>query len=64
MRWEIMRESQEDYELLLMAEKAGLDSKAFCGRIVTNATDFAEDPDTFYEVRHRLLAELSQRNLP
>ena len=63
MRWEILRETQEDYELLLMAEKSGLDSHAFCRQIVKAADNVETDPDRIYEVRHQLLTELSRKNV-
>ena len=58
IRWEMFRETAEDYELLLLAEKAGLDSNAFCRQIVKAADNVESDPDQFYEVRRQLLTGL------
>ena len=60
IRWEMFRETAEDYELLLLAERAGLDSKAFCRQIVKKPYRYEPDPDRFYEVRRQLLMKLAE----
>ncbi len=59
IRWEMMRESAEDYDTLYLLEKAGGNSRKF----VQQVNDLSESkwtPKQFYQIRHKLLLELNR----
>jgi len=64
IRWEMLRETAEDYEALLLLEKAGGDSKSYCRQLIRKSDGrdvFETDPEAIYQVRHRVLEEIAQR---
>lgn len=64
LRWEMLRETAEDYETLRLLEKAGGDSKNYCRQLIRKSDGydvFETDPEAIYKVRHRVLEEIAQR---
>lgn len=60
IRWEMFRETAEDFDTLYLLEKAGGDSQKFCQQLVKSLFDYEQDPERFYQVRHQLLLELNR----
>ena len=60
IRWEMLRDAAEDYELLTLLDQAGGDAKAFCRRLVSAAMTYERSPETFFQVRHDLLEALRE----
>lgn len=60
IRWEMFRETEEDYELLYLLEKAGGDSKSFCRQLVKSPNEYEKNPEKFYQIRHQVLTELTR----
>ena len=59
IRWEMLRETAEDYDTLCMLKAAGGDSKEFA-QLVKGLSGSEQDPKSFYQIRHRLLLELNR----
>ncbi len=59
IRWEMLRETAEDYDTLCLLEKAGGDSRKFV-ELVTELSGSGQDPERFYQIRHQLLLELNR----
>jgi hypothetical protein len=59
IRWEMLRETAEDYDALCMLKAAGGDSKEFA-QLVKDLSESEQDPKSFYQIRHRLLLELNR----
>jgi hypothetical protein len=59
IRWEMLRETAEDYDALCMLKAAGGDSKEFA-QLVKDLAESEQDPKSFYQIRHRLLLELNR----
>ncbi len=60
IRWEMLRETAEDYEILLLAESNGLAGKIFCRHFIKAGNDYNTDPDDLFHTRHELLVELEK----
>ena len=48
IRWEMLRDAAEDYELLYLLDQAGGDARAFCRRLVSAAMTYERSPETFF----------------
>ncbi len=59
IRWEMMRESAEDYDTLYLLKKAGGNSRKFVQQ-VKNLSESKWTPKQFYQIRHELLLELKR----
>jgi len=59
IRWEMLRETAEDYDALCMLNATGGDSKEFA-QLVKDLAESEQDPKSFYQIRHRLLLELNR----
>ncbi len=58
IRWELLRQTSQDYEMLRMLEEGGGDSMGLCGELVRGFSDYDTDPARFRQVRHRLMVAL------
>ena len=59
IRWEMLRESAEDYDTLYLLKKAGGNSRKFVQQ-VKDLSGSEQDPESFYQIRHQLLLELNR----
>jgi hypothetical protein len=59
IRWEMLRETAEDYDTLYLLKKAGGNSKKY-SKLVKDLSDSKQDPKLFYQIRHKLLVELNR----
>jgi len=59
IRWEMLRETAEDYDTLYLLEKAGGNSRKFV-KLVNDLSGSEQDPKRFYQIRHKLLLELNR----
>jgi len=59
IRWEMLRETAEDYDTLYLLKKAGGNSRKFV-RQVNDLSGSKWDPKRFYQIRHKLLLELKR----
>jgi len=60
LRWEMLRETAEDYDTLVLLEELGGDSRKFAQMIKDLDTSPEADPERFSQVRHQLLLELNR----
>ena len=60
IRWEMFRETAEDYDTLCLLKEAGGDSQKLCEQLVKGLSDCEKDPERFYQVRHQLLLDLNR----
>jgi hypothetical protein len=60
IRWEIVREGIEDYELLwLLSQKCGKDvALNICDLLIRSVTDYEKDPKKLEEVRRKIICKL------
>jgi len=58
IRWELFRQTSQDFEMLRMLEQAGGDSKGLCKQLVRSFADPETDPERFRQVRHQLITQL------
>lgn len=59
IRWEMLRETAEDYDTLYLLEKAGGNSRKFVKQVM-DLSGSKQDPELFSRIRHELLCELSR----
>ncbi len=59
IRWEMLRETAEDYDTLYLLKKAGGNSRKFVQQ-VKDLSGTKWDPKKFYQIRHQLLLELTR----
>ena len=64
LRWEMFRESSEDYETLCMLQQAGGPAEEICRAMVRTAKDVESDPNLFHQIRHQMLMELEKLSAP
>ena len=58
IRWEMLRETTEDYDTLAMLEMAGGISWKYAS--IVSAFTGAESPEEFYAIRRQVLQELAR----
>ncbi len=58
IRWELLRQTSQDYEMLHMLGERGGDSMGLCRELVRGFSDYDTDPVRFRAMRHRLMVEL------
>ena len=58
IRWELLRQTSQDYEMLRMLADTGGDSMGLCRELVRGFADYDTDPARFGQVRHRLMVAL------
>lgn len=58
IRWELLRQTSQDYEMLRMLGDADGDSIGLCRELVRGFNDYDTDPARFGQVRHQLMVAL------
>jgi hypothetical protein len=58
IRWELLRQTSQDYEMLRMLAERGGDSLGLCRELVRGFGDYDTDPARFRQMRHRLMVQL------
>jgi len=61
IRWELLRQTSQDYEMLRMLADRGGDSMGLCRELVRGFSEYDTDPVRFKQMRHRLMVELDGR---
>lgn len=58
IRWELLRQTSQDYEMLRMLGERGGDSAGLCRELVRGFCDYDTDPARLRQMRHRLMVQL------